>query len=63
VATATQLEHLPTDHDPPCRGDSTELVELADADEFELKIAPVPKRIGDATVGMLPTAARSLIRR
>jgi len=30
-----------------------ELVELADADEFELEIAPVPKRIGDATVGML----------
>src|SRR6478672_206649 len=31
----------------------TELVELADGDEFELEIAPVKKRIGDATVRML----------
>jgi FtsP/CotA-like multicopper oxidase with cupredoxin domain len=30
-----------------------ELVELADGDEFELEIAPVKKRIGDATVRML----------
>ena len=30
-----------------------ELVELADGDEFELRIAPVAKRIGDATVRML----------
>ena len=32
---------------------ATELVELADGDEFELEIAPVKKRIGDATVRML----------
>src|SRR4051812_48530749 len=32
---------------------STELVELADGDEFELEIIPVKKRIGDATVRML----------
>jgi FtsP/CotA-like multicopper oxidase with cupredoxin domain len=30
-----------------------ELVELADGDEFELRIAPVAKRIGEATVRML----------
>ncbi len=32
---------------------TTELVELADGDEFELQIIPVKKRIGDATVRML----------
>jgi len=32
---------------------STELVDLADGDEFELEIKPVKKRIGDATVRML----------
>jgi FtsP/CotA-like multicopper oxidase with cupredoxin domain len=31
----------------------TELVELADGDEFDLEIVPVKKRIGDATVRML----------
>ena len=31
----------------------TELVELADGDEFELDIMPVKKQIGDATVRML----------
>jgi len=31
----------------------TELVELADGDEFELEIMPVKKRIGDVTVRML----------
>ena len=31
----------------------TELVELADGDEFELEIVPVKKQIGDATVRML----------
>jgi FtsP/CotA-like multicopper oxidase with cupredoxin domain len=31
----------------------SELVELADADEYELTIIPVKKRIGDATVRML----------
>jgi FtsP/CotA-like multicopper oxidase with cupredoxin domain len=30
-----------------------ELVELADGDEFDLRIAPVAKRLGDATVRML----------
>jgi FtsP/CotA-like multicopper oxidase with cupredoxin domain len=31
----------------------TELVELADGDQFDLRIAPVTKRLGDATVRML----------
>jgi FtsP/CotA-like multicopper oxidase with cupredoxin domain len=31
----------------------TQVVELADGDEFELEIVPVKKRIGDATVRML----------
>ena len=31
----------------------SELVELADGDEFALEIIPVKKRIGDATVRML----------
>ena len=30
-----------------------EIVELADGDTFELRIAPVAKRLGDATVRML----------
>ena len=40
-----------TDGLPEAR--KTELVELADGDEFELEIIPVKKRIGDATVRML----------
>ena len=40
-----------TDGLPEAR--KTELVELADGDEFELEILPVKKRIGDATVRML----------
>ena len=40
-----------TDGLPEAR--KTELVELADGDEFELEIIPVRKRIGDATVRML----------
>src|SRR5437588_8214216 len=30
-----------------------EIVELADGEEFDLRIAPVAKRLGDATVRML----------
>jgi FtsP/CotA-like multicopper oxidase with cupredoxin domain len=40
-----------TEELPEARG--TELVELADGDEFELEIVPVKKRIGDAAVRML----------
>ena len=41
-----ETEGLPTTR-------KTELVELADGDEFELEIIPAKKRIGDATVRML----------
>jgi FtsP/CotA-like multicopper oxidase with cupredoxin domain len=50
---ATELEHLPTDTTGLPEATRPELVELADGDEFELEIAPVAKRIGDATVRML----------
>ena len=42
----TEIEGLPEAHRP-------ELVELSDGDRFELRIAPVAKRLGDATVRML----------
>ena len=42
----TEIEGLPEARAP-------ELVELSDGDRFELRIAPVAKRLGDATVRML----------
>jgi FtsP/CotA-like multicopper oxidase with cupredoxin domain len=42
----TSTEGLPEARRP-------EVVELSDGDEFELEIAPVSKRIGEATVRML----------
>jgi FtsP/CotA-like multicopper oxidase with cupredoxin domain len=42
----TEIEGLPEAHAP-------ERVKLSDADEFNLRIAPVAKRIGDDTVRML----------
>jgi FtsP/CotA-like multicopper oxidase with cupredoxin domain len=50
---STDTEHFPTDTAglPDARG--PEVVELADGEKFELRIAPVRKRIGDATVRML----------
>jgi len=49
----TQIVELPRETEglPEARG--TELIELGDGDAFELEIAPVKKRIGDATVRML----------
>jgi FtsP/CotA-like multicopper oxidase with cupredoxin domain len=46
-------DQFPTDATglPGCR--PTEVVELADGAAFDLKIAPVSKRLGDATVRML----------
>ena len=43
---ATETAGLPT-----CVG--SELVQVSDGDAFELRIAPVTKQLGDATVGML----------
>src|SRR5687767_3516777 len=47
------MDHFPTETAglPTARG--PELVELGDGERFELRIAPVSKRIGDATVRML----------
>jgi FtsP/CotA-like multicopper oxidase with cupredoxin domain len=44
---------LPRDTEGLPDARKTELVELADGDEFEFEIAPVKKRIGGATVRML----------
>jgi FtsP/CotA-like multicopper oxidase with cupredoxin domain len=49
----TQIVELPRETEGLPEPRRTELVELADGDEFELAIMPVKKRIGDATVRML----------
>src|SRR5438067_4692301 len=45
--------HFPRDTTGLSAAVAPELVELADGDEFELRIAPVTKQLGDATVRML----------
>jgi len=47
------MDELPTATEGLPDARETELVELADGDEFELEIVPVKKQIGDATVRML----------
>ena len=49
----TQIVELPRETEGLPEAAKTELLELADGDEFELQIMPVKKRIGDATVRML----------
>jgi FtsP/CotA-like multicopper oxidase with cupredoxin domain len=49
----TQIVELPRETEGLPEASKTELVDLADGDEFELEIVPVKKRIGDATVRML----------
>jgi FtsP/CotA-like multicopper oxidase with cupredoxin domain len=49
----TQTIEFPRETEGLPEAGKTELVELADGDEFELEIKPVKKRIGDATVRML----------
>jgi FtsP/CotA-like multicopper oxidase with cupredoxin domain len=49
----TSGEFFPTDVAGLARGRSTEVFELADGDEFDLRIAPVVKQLGDATARML----------
>ena len=46
-------DHFPTDVAGLPEGHPPEQVELSDGDEFELRIAPVAKRVGDDTVRML----------
>jgi FtsP/CotA-like multicopper oxidase with cupredoxin domain len=48
-----QIIELPRETKGLPEARKTELVELADGDEFELEIIPVKKRIGEATVRML----------
>src|SRR4051794_1708310 len=54
MATKTDAtSHFPTDITGLSECVPSELVELADGGEFDLRIAPVVKRLGDATVRML----------
>src|SRR6188472_413433 len=48
-----QTDRFPTDATGLPEARSTDLVELADGDTLDLRIAPVAKRLGDATVRML----------
>jgi FtsP/CotA-like multicopper oxidase with cupredoxin domain len=48
-----QVVELPRETEGLPEARETELVELRDGDEYALEIAPVKKRIGDATVRML----------
>src|SRR5438067_7896591 len=50
---ATTHDQFPTETTGLPEARSAEVVELGDGDRFELSIAPVAKRIGDATVRML----------
>ena len=45
--------HFPTDTADLPEASASEVVELSDGDELELRVAPVTKRLGDATVRML----------
>src|SRR5690242_8493980 len=50
---STTSDHFPTEVAGLPEARATELVELVDADRFDLRIAPVAKQLGDATVRML----------
>jgi FtsP/CotA-like multicopper oxidase with cupredoxin domain len=50
---STTSHHFPRDTAGLPASRSTEIVEVADGERVELRIAPVTKRIGDATVRML----------
>src|ERR671911_908880 len=50
---STTPDHFPTDVTGLPDARSPELVELSDGDRFDVRIAPVAKRLGDATVRML----------
>jgi len=47
------VDRLPTETEGLPEATRPEIVELSDGDTFDLEIAPVTKRIGDATVRML----------
>jgi FtsP/CotA-like multicopper oxidase with cupredoxin domain len=46
-------DHFPTDTTGLSEAEAPQIVELSDGDELELRVAPVTKRLGDATVRML----------
>jgi FtsP/CotA-like multicopper oxidase with cupredoxin domain len=50
---STTPDHFPTDIEGLPEAHAPERVQLSDGDEFNLRIGPVAKRIGDATVRML----------
>ena len=50
---ATTHDQFPTDTTGLPEARASEVVELRDGERFDLRIAPVAKRIGDATVRML----------
>jgi FtsP/CotA-like multicopper oxidase with cupredoxin domain len=50
---STTPDHFPTDVAGLPEARSPELVELSDGDRFDLRIAPVAKRLRGATVRML----------
>jgi FtsP/CotA-like multicopper oxidase with cupredoxin domain len=50
---STPSQHFPTDVTGLPEARASLLLELADGDRFDLRIAPVAKRLGDATVRML----------
>jgi FtsP/CotA-like multicopper oxidase with cupredoxin domain len=50
---STTADHFPTEVAGLPEACAPELVELSDGDQFDLRIAPVAKRLGDATVRML----------
>ena len=50
---STTPDHFPTDTAGLPEARAPELVELSDGDELELRVAPVTKLLGDATVRML----------
>src|ERR671917_493557 len=50
---STTRDHFPTDVEGLPEARPPELVELSDGDRFDLRIAPVAKRLGGATVRML----------
>jgi FtsP/CotA-like multicopper oxidase with cupredoxin domain len=49
----SSTDHFPTDTTGLPEARASEVVELADGEEFDLRIAPVAKQLGDTTVRML----------
>ena len=49
----TESTHFPTDVTDLTQAEPTEVVEVADGEEFDLRIAPVAKQLGDSKVRML----------